>query len=261
MLMLLICEAFGDIRLKAPTGRAIGAVALVAVFGYAVHANGNELWNSAHSWAGRGAQVRSELAAIDLAGPHVGLNFIPEDPAGQPPVPSTHTGMTAFQYLRTKDSYGSPAFTASELASAPAPDRRVADIVLARAFGLQLRPIPSVKPSAKAPPPHIVATQGRSADSAPGCITVTPSGEPAASQIALPIGGVQLSTSGGDPVDLALGRFSPGYAYPLQPPLQPHRPALLFVPRDVAQTPWRLLIRPTKQSVTACGLNLAGFGE
>jgi hypothetical protein len=263
MLMLLLCEAFGDISPRPSAWRAIGAVALVAVFGYAVYANGKELWDSAHSWGARGAQVRSELAALDLARGHIasGFDFVAEDPSAQPPVPSTHTGITAFQYFVTAQSYGSPAFTPSELASAPVPDRLVADGVLARAYGLQLRPIPSVQRSAKATRPRAFATEAHIRDSGPGCITVTPSGEPAASQIALPPGGVQLSTSGGQPVKLALGRFGPGYGYPLQPPLQPNKAALLFVPRDAAQTPWRLLIRPTKQPVTACGVKVSGFQQ
>jgi hypothetical protein len=260
VLLLLVCEAFRGFRPRGVGPRIIALACLTGVFGLAIYSNATVLDRHARIWGGRGIQVKAELTALDLAQGRVAPSFQPEDASAQPPVPSTHSGFTAEQYFRTKAAYGSPALSPSELQTEPALDREVADVVLARALGLQLRPMPSMRRSAKAPRPRIVATDAKSRSTWPSCITLTPNGGPASSQVELPANGVALSTSGGGPVDLALGRFSAGYGYELHH-LQPHGAALLFVPPDTDPTPWRLLIRPVDEPVTICGLDVSKFGE
>jgi len=127
--------------------------------------------------------------------------------------------------------------------------------VLARALDLRLRPVPSIRPSSKATRPQVVTTQTASRDAGPDCIALAPHGGPAASQILLPRGGAAMSTSGGEPVRLALGRFD-GPAYPLER-LQSRGAGLLVIPPDADQARWRLFIAATGQALTACGLDLS----
>jgi hypothetical protein len=89
-------------------------------------------------------------------------------------------------------------------------------------------------------------------------MTIKPKEAAASTQVELPRGGVALSASGSAPVALALGRFSPGYGYPLGP-LDAGHAALILVPPDADQTPWRLLIGPSTDSARVCGLDLSSF--
>ena len=256
LLLLLVCETVRDVRFTGRSAQiALGTVAVVFVVG--LYSNSIMLEKNARAWASVGDQVRAELAALDLARGHVDPTFLPEDPAAPVQVPNTHLIMTASQYYIVSDAYGSPAFSSTELRTAPLEDRRVADIVLARALDVRLRPTPSLEPSRDAAAPEVVASDADSSDSGPSCIVLTPGDAPASSQILLPRGGVALSTSGSEPVGLVLGRFG-GYDYPLQP-LQPEGAAALLIPPDADQTPWRLYLRPTEQDVTACGVDLSAL--
>jgi hypothetical protein len=258
MLMLLICEAFHGVAIKRAGPRVAALACFAAVFGFAVYSNATVLDQNAQAWADRGTQVRAELTALDLSQSRVVSTFQPEDPSAQPPVPSTHTGITAKEYFDTERAYGSPAFSPEELRSQPPVDRQVADVVLAHALRLQLRPVPAIHASSQAPRPEVLVTDARVGDSEPSCVRLSHSDGLAGSQIQLAAGGVVLSASGADPVSLVLGRFSGGYGYPLQP-VQPGEGGLLLIPRDADQTPWRLLIRPTTQTVRLCGIDLSNF--
>jgi hypothetical protein len=254
MLLLLFCETARGVQVTGRSAR-LAACAVVVVFVIGLYSNSIALDNNARTWASTGKQVSSELTALDLARGHVEPDFRPEDPSAAVQIPSTNLDISAAGYFKIRDAYGSPAFSTSELLTEELEDRRVADIVLARALDLRLRPAPSIITSSKATPPQVVATQAASSGAGPSCITLTPRDGPAASQMLLPRGGVAMSTSGGEPVGLALGRFD-GSAYPLQP-LQPRGAGLLVIPPGTDPTPWRLFIAPTEQAVTACGLDLS----
>jgi hypothetical protein len=234
--------------------RLVIAGGVAVVFASAIYSNAWVLERTAKSWGTRGVQVRAELTALDLAGPRVEPGFVAEDPLARPPIPFTHAGLSAAQYFATKRAFGSPAFGPEELLSQPIVDRDIADIVLARALRLRLVPTPSLDQATAASAPRVVTSSATPDSSDAGCVTLTPRQSPAASQIELPAGGIALSTTGRDPVDMAVGRFGPGYSYPLQA-LEPGEPSILRIPVDAASVPWRLLIRPTDQSVTACGLS------
>ena len=254
MLLLLICETARGVQVTGRSAR-LAAWAVVVVFAIGLYSNSIALDKNARAWASTGKQVSAELTALELARGHVKPTFRPEDPNAAVQIPSTNLGISAAGYFTIQDAYGSPAFSTSELLTEPLEDRRVADIVLARALDLRLRPVPSIRPSSKATRPQVVATQTASRDAGPSCITLTPGGGPAASQILLPRGGVAMSTSGGEPVGLFLGRFD-GSAYPLER-LQSREAGLLVIPPDADQTRWRLFITPTEQALTACGLDLS----
>jgi hypothetical protein len=259
MLLLLLCETLRGVQVPARSARIVTAV-IAIVFVVGMYSNSIVLDKNARFWASQGKQVRSELAALDLAEDRVDPSFHPEDPSAPVQIPSTHMGITAGEYFAVKADYGTPAFSVSELRTAPLADRQVADIVLARALGLQAKPVASINPSQKAPRPEVLTTDAQSRDEGQSCVVLTPSGDLAASQVGLPQGGVALSTSGGEPVGLALGRFGGGYGYPLQP-VQPRGAALLIVPPDADPTPWRLLVKPTEQTVTVCGLDVGSFQQ
>ncbi len=258
LLMLLVCEAFQGATIRRRDLRIAGMGALAAVFGFAVYSNATVLDQSAGVWANRGLQVRSELTALDLAADRVAPQFQPENPSLRPPIPYTHTGITAQQYFVTADAYGSPAFSPAELRGQAPADKRVTDVVLAHALNLQLRPVPAIPASSESVRPSVVTTDAKVHNSAPGCVTIDPGDTAASTQLQLPRGGGAVSASGPSRVPLALGRFSPGYGYPLGS-LGPGRAALIPIPPDSDQTPWRLLVGPSKDAVRVCGLDLSSL--
>jgi hypothetical protein len=251
MLLLLLFEAGRGMRLRG--GSAYGAAGAAAVvFAFAMYSNVSQLERGAEGWAAKSANAKAELAALDLARGTVPPSFLAEDPAGRPPIPRAFMIMDAGEYFRVADAYGSPAYSSTELPSLPASARRVADIVLARALALELEPLRSL-PRGAPERPDVLSTTASARNSARGCVRLTPESGAASSQVVLPRAGVALEAERGEPVSLALARFSDGYIFPLKP-LPPQKPALLSIPSDASSAPWRLLIGSARQPVLVCGV-------
>jgi hypothetical protein len=215
------------------------------------------LHQAAAVWGSRGTQVRAELTSLDLAGTRVNPLFQPENPAVQPSIPLTHSGLSAGQYFDVKNAYGSPAFPPAELASKPVTVRNVSDIVLARALDVKLEPIGTLGFSSRASAPSVIASSAKVRNQPAGCIRIVAGDKAASTQLRLPPAGVTLSAAGSrDPVNLALGRFSPNYSYPTRP-LLPDETAALAIPGDFSPVPWRLLVRSAAGSVAVCGFSPA----
>jgi hypothetical protein len=222
-----------------------------------LYSNAKILHQAAAVWGSRGTQVRAELTSLDLAGTRVNPLFQPENPAVQPSIPLTHSGLSAGQYFDVKNAYGSPAFPPAELASKPVTVRNVSDIVLARALDVKLEPIGTLGFSSRASAPSVIASSAKVRNQPAGCIRIVAGDKAASTQLRLPPAGVTLSAAGSrDPVNLALGRFSPNYSYPTRP-LLPDETAALAIPGDFSPVPWRLLVRSAAGSVAVCGFSPA----
>lgn len=156
---------------------------------------------------------RADLAAVEIARETVDPGFVlSEDIAGTGYVP-----VEAGAYLSARDAFGSPAFSESELASAPAEARLPADKVLAAALGVELKPTPAPR-------------------SPSGCRVVR-LGSAGAATVALPTGGALLRANDG-PVEVDLGRFAD--TFPVEPgSLTAHRWSELAIPTDRSRRPWR----------------------
>ena len=172
MLLLLLFEVARGARLRGSLAYGAAAAA-AALFAFSMFSNAPELKRSAEGWATRGTQAKAELAALDLARGTVQPSFLAEDPAGRPPIPDTRMTAEAGEYFQVADAYGSPAYSRAELPSLPASVRRVADIVLARALALRLKPLRSLPPGA-AERPDVLASAASARSSARGCVRLTP---------------------------------------------------------------------------------------
>ncbi len=259
MLLLLLSETARGLRLKNGRVRLAVATVIVVIFAFSIYSNATVLKQHAGTWASRGVQDRAELTALDLARGTVSPAFRPEDPAGRPPIPLTHVPIAAANFFAIEREFGSPAYQPSELDGLPAATRRVVDVVLARALGLQLEPAGSL-PSPRGDQPRVIATTAAERNVRRGCLTLVPTRGTASSQIELPAGGVGLAASRGAPVHLALARFGDQYSVPLNP-LQPGKPAILAIPPDAARAPWRLLVANAQEPVRVCGLGASSTGQ
>jgi hypothetical protein len=144
--------------------------------------------------------------------------------------------IVAGSYLPAVRKFGSPAYSESELPSAPERARVSADLVM----GTVLHPTPrpaARRPIAQGPQPALVGPPGSLAARRGGCITVKPAGG-APPVIALPPGGVFLKAAPGEMVNLALRRFATE-SFPVTAGRLAGS-AILTIPRDRSSRPWQL---------------------
>lgn len=170
--------------------------------------------------------TRSNLAAIEIARRTVDPAFaLTPEIAGNPFL----IDVQAAEYLTAVEEYGSPAYSAAELASAPELGRAQADVVLANAL-----------------PVSTETATGRGAGGASGCLSVA-GGPP----LRLRPGLTRIELDPGGPGTIRLRRFAVG-GYPLVTEGVPGgSTTLLRIPRDRAARPWRLQV-DAAQRATVC---------
>jgi hypothetical protein len=205
-------------------GARIGRWATAAILAVAVLAtlsNVTRLRDAAAGLAGIAQQTRGGLAALELARDSV-------DPALELNQQNSDVDyidlLDAGSYLSAVDAYGSPAYTAAELPSAPEPARIAADKVSGAALRIDLRP----------------AAPG----TAQRCLQVDAARSPSAP---VPAGGFVIRAQGAG-VEAGLRRYAKT-ALPLSlGTLPPGRPQLLRIPPDRSTVPWTLQLTGSGQA-------------
>ena len=213
------------IRGWRPGWKALAAVGVVTALAAAANVSAmRDAYTILRGWT---AIVRGDLAGLEIAADHVspGLELTPQNSN------FNYFGeVRAGPYLAAADKFGSPAFTSSELASAPEQGRIGADKVMAAALGLTFRPLSA------APPPR------------GGCRTVIRSGG-APPVIDLPRGGATLTAPRGVRANLGLRRFATASFPIVVGTLQGS--ARLAIPPDRSDRPWQLQV-DADGPVTVC---------
>lgn len=167
--------------------------------------------------------TRADLAAIEIAEGSVEPAFrLSPEAAGTVFL----TEIEAGEYLRAVDEYGSPAYSAAELAAAPEEGRAHADLVLANALPLGIE------------------TETGGAGTKGDCVRVDGSAVlasgPGTTTIALPPGGEGT---------VKLRRFA-RHEYPLDSgALAAGSTTRLFIPRDRLSRPWQLLVEADRAAL------------
>jgi hypothetical protein len=170
---------------------------------------------------GQTVLTRADLAAIEIAAPRVEPGFaLPPEIAGTPFLNEIEAG----EYLQAVEEYGSPAYSAAELAAAPEEGRVQADLVLANALPLNIE-------TGLAPRP----VKG-------DCVKVD--GRAGGSTLSLYPGVTAIHLPPGDEGAIHLRRFASS-EFPLRTEAIPaNSTTRLFVPSDRSQRPWRLVVEP-----------------
>jgi hypothetical protein len=138
LMALVLAELAAGLRV-----RRYATVALVLVGAAAAMVNGVRLRDAANGLANIAQQQRGGLSALELARGQVSPDFeLTEQNSGV-----DYLGLLdAGPYFSAIDDYGSPAYTPTELSSAPESARSAADRVSAAALGVGLQPDGQLQP-------------------------------------------------------------------------------------------------------------------
>jgi len=172
--------------------------------------------------------TRADLGAIEIAAGSVEPEFaLPPEISGT----SFLNEIRAGEYLRAVGEYGSPAYTPGELEGAPEAGRHQADVVLANALPLGIE------------------TGAEPAAAGGECVRVPGGGT--AAPLTLRPGTTTVELGPGGPGAIRLRRFARA-GYPLSTEgVAAASTTRLYVPRDLAPRPWRLLVE-AGQGATVC---------
>lgn len=166
---------------------------------------------------------RAEFAMLELAGNRADPEYVASaDPNVTAVGGGLFIGIPAGAYLRSVERNGSPAFDLAELRAQPEELRKIADITLADAIGLQ-------------------ATVARRPLDAARCPIVSPQPGSGSASFPLPPGRTVFGPAGRRPVKLGLRRFADEESGELEE-IPPSAWRSLEIPRDAAEEPWRAVI-------------------
>jgi hypothetical protein len=169
--------------------------------------------------------VRGGLAGLEIAADRVSPDFLltPQNSDF-----NYFTLLTAGPYLSAEEKFGSPAYSQSELATAPERARIAADKVVAAALPITLEP---------------AGGPGRT-----GCATVVGTGA-RAPIVVMPPGGAAVSAPPGLTVSLGLRRYASD-SFPVDPGTLRGNERLV-IPADRSSRPWQLRV-DTSHRVSVC---------
>jgi hypothetical protein len=175
--------------------------------------------------------TRSDTAAIEIAQRTVLPEFqLSPEIAGTPSLIDIFAG----KYLEAVDEYGSPAYSESELAAAPAPGPRQADIVLSQAL-----PLKTV----------ITSNAYDPAGGQENCVTAQV--KDPENEVTVDPGRTRIEVAPGPEAKLSLRRFARG-EFPVPTEAAPGGSlTVLHVPRDESPRPWHLHVEAA-QAVRIC---------
>jgi len=223
--LLIAAELLKGVRFSRRALLAGGAVTLVAVgFNLAPLREGRDFFKA------QTVLTRADLGAIEIAAGSVEPGFrLPPEIAGT----SFLNEIEAGEYLTAVREYGSPAYTAGELADAPEAGRRQADLVLANALPLSIE----LNAPGAAPGGRCLEVPGGAAEDGP--------------PLPLRPGVTTVEFGPGAPGTIRLRRFA-RTGYPLvSEGIVGGSTTRLSVPRDRSARPW-LLRAEAAQGATVC---------
>lgn len=229
---------------------ARGVIALCVIGALAAFSNVAVFRNGAAFLRSEGARTRAELAALDIVRPLVPARFVPTRLPLYP-----YVFVPAGAYFAASAAVGSPAATAAEIPSIPAPIRRAMDFELRRAHAVAV--VPAAGDVRLGDPPAVELVEGGRAAASGSCVEVRPAafgpdGDGANLHLVLPAGGLRV-TGPEAPVRVNLRRFAPDYVPEPLGELRAASGGILRIRPDLSPEPWRVRLT-SERPFTACGL-------
>jgi hypothetical protein len=217
--LLVAAEAFSGRIGKRVTAAVFVIVALALPANIAQLRSGHET-DVLHHDAGIS---RAEFAMLELAGDRVDPEYVASsDPNVAAIGGGLFIGVPAGAYLDSVERNGSPAFTLEELRNQPEELRKIADVTLASAIGLEANVIQ---------PPSGVAS----------CRVISPAEGQATTSFPLPAGETAYGAAGEQAVTIGLRRFADAQSGTLEE-VPPGAWRQLEIPADAAPEQWQAVI-------------------
>jgi hypothetical protein len=175
--------------------------------------------------------TRADTAAIEIARRSVDPEFqLNPELAGTPTLVDVFAG----KYFQAVDEYGSPAYSPAELATAPEPGRRQADIVLGQAL------------------PISTDTSLGAYDAAAGA-GCAEAGGGALSELPVSAGLTRIELAPGPHASFSLRRFAVGEYPVVTEGALGGSVTILRIPRDTLARPWHLLVEASQAARVCAG--------
>ncbi len=218
---------------------ALAAIAVLVVF--SVASNLDQLHTAYKGTYHPISQLeKAGLGSLDIAEATVEPGFVLSEDV----VDTGFVNVDAGSYFAARDAYGSPAYSAAEIAASPEFVRYAADKVLFGALGIEEETLRGAALARQVP--------------TASCETV-PSDGTASPLLRVPPGGIAIR-AGGAPIErLEVSRFSTGSAPVLVAGIGAGEAGRLAIPRDDAGEPWKLRLI-TSAPALACPLDAGGGG-
>lgn len=240
LLLLLGAELLKGVRVP-PKATAVAAVVVLI----SIVSNVGALRGGADFMRAQSDIARAATAAVEIGRDHAPREMMVGESTGTTFLSTVVVG----PYLDAVDDFGSPAYDEQRLARASEEARGVADVVLARAAALALRPGPVRSGGDVAPTP--LGNAAASAEERGACLRVVPApGVPV--DVQLPPGGAGLRVAAGSAAELRLRRFADAPTVGLGS-LEGGGSANLEIPADRSDRPWVLAVT-AGQPFSVCGL-------
>lgn len=229
LFLLVAANLLKDVRWNPRTLLVAGAITACAVASNLVQIKDGYDW-----FRNQTVLTRADLGAMEIARRTIPPGFVlTPEVAGTPSL----IDVEAQKYFEAVDEYGSPAYTAAELATAPEPAPRQADGLLSQALGLSLSTAPGVYQRGVA---------------AENCVLLTAGSIAPDTEVRLGRGPNRIEVAPGPPAAFSLRRFTEG-DYPVATQGAPgESTTVLRLPRDAAPGhPWYLHVEAS-QDVRVC---------
>jgi hypothetical protein len=246
--LLLAVELVRGVRLR-PAATALLACAV----GLAIVSNVGVLRAGARFLRAESPAAKADLGALELARAEVPRGHIASHFPGTPFVT-----VDAAEYFAGARDYGSPAYTAAEIAAAPENARLAADGELVNIHRLAVRPGAAATGGAA---PRVDAVAEGTVNTRGGCVHFRPAearvaGTTTELQVTVPPGGLLLTASGA-PATVSVRRFAVTFPRAPLARLAPEGSGTLRPGRDRATQPWHVRLI-SEAGVSACSLRAGG---
>jgi hypothetical protein len=213
--LLMAAELLRNWRFSRNALLVLGALAILAIAPNLAQMKEGSDWEQEQS-----VFTRSDLAAMEIARDTIAPTFF----LGSVELSGTASLslVEAQKYFEAVDRWGSPAYSVSELESAPPIGRHFADVVLSQALPIGHETVPEFD---------------RSASAEEACATLQ-SGEAPAKEVPVGVGTTRVEVGPGPPALISMRRFAEG-EFPAQiATVEGGTTTTLQVPRDRAKKPW-----------------------
>jgi hypothetical protein len=242
LLLLLLTEALRGVSIPASVMAVIAALVVVAIASNVTE----NLRPGAAYLRDVGQQTNAVLGALQIARPVMPPGYVSAYLPGAPLIT-----MPAARFFAAAHAYGSPADSASQIASAPQDARRFADLELIRIHDVGLRPV-TTAPS-RGVRPRLVTRPGGDLQTTASCLRFAPGATVGSARflnVVLPATGLWVRALRGE-IAVGVRRFASDFV--AVGALRPGGAGELRIAPDAASAPWQVDVATTG-TAEVCGL-------